>query len=53
MQAFELGSPVEAIGKILKSKKQAEVAVVGVVKNFNFRTLENRIGPIVLYYQPA
>lgn len=52
-QVLELGSAAESIGKILMPNNQAEVTVIGVVRDFNFRTLEDQIGPIALFYQPG
>ena len=43
VQVLGLGSPVESIGKTVILGKDSEVTVIGVVKDFNFRTLENPI----------
>lgn len=52
VQALDLGSPVESIGKTLIFAEDTEVTVIGAVKDFNFRTFENPIQPLVLRYQP-
>ncbi|MDH5466923.1 MAG: ABC transporter permease [Candidatus Aminicenantes bacterium] len=52
VQVLDLGSPVESIGKTLVLGKDSEVTVIGVVKDFNFRLLENPIDPLALRYQP-
>ncbi|MBT3250630.1 MAG: FtsX-like permease family protein [Candidatus Marinimicrobia bacterium] len=50
---FQLGTPIEAIGKNLVLGKDKTVTVIGVVRNYHFSSLENPIGPIVLNYDPV
>jgi putative ABC transport system permease protein len=52
VQVLDLGSPVESIGKTVILGKDSEVTVIGVVKDFNFRTFENPIDPLALRYRP-
>ncbi len=52
VQALDLGSPVESIGKTVIIGRDSEVTVIGVVKDFNYRMLENPIDPLALRYQP-
>jgi putative ABC transport system permease protein len=52
VQVLELGSPVESIGKTLIFGEDSEVTVIGVVKDFNYRLLENPIDPLALRYRP-
>ncbi|MFC1554272.1 ABC transporter permease [candidate division KSB1 bacterium] len=50
---LQLGSIYEAIGKTLIMNEQDECFVIGVVKDFNFRTLENNIEPMAFLTDPA
>ncbi len=52
VQVLNLGSPGESLGKTVILGEDSEVMVVGVVKDFNFRTLENPIDPLALRYRP-
>jgi len=52
VQVLDLGSPVESIGKTVILGKSTEVTVIGIVKDFNYRLLENPIDPLALRYQP-
>ncbi len=47
-----LGTPEEAIGKAVTFGKEKSVYVIGILKDFNYRSLENEIGPMLLHYQP-
>ena len=52
VQVLDLGSPLESIGKTLILGEDSEVTVIGIVKDFNYRFLENPIDPLALRYQP-
>ena len=52
VRIFDLGSPVESIGKTLIAADDLEVMVIGVVKNFNYTYPDVPIDPLVLRYQP-
>jgi putative ABC transport system permease protein len=53
LQVLSLGTPSEALGKTLILDDSTEVAIIGVVKDFNFRPLTYEIGPLALRYQPG
>ena len=57
VSSFGLGTPEEAIGKKLNwniwgsdSLKKGEV--IGVVKDFNFRSMREKVAPIVMHVEP-
>lgn len=52
VKVFDLGSPVESIGKTLISADDLELKVIGVVKNFNYYAPDEPIWPLVLRYRP-
>ena len=52
VRVLDLGSPVESIGETLIFGEDSEVTVIGVVKDFNYRLLENPIDPLALRYRP-
>lgn len=52
VSVFDLGSPVESIGKTLIAGDNSEVTVIGVVKNYNFTFPDVPIDPLVLRYRP-
>lgn len=47
---FNIGSAQEAIGKELESKWGGKVKIIGVVKDFNSRSLQSEIMPVFLQY---
>ncbi|MFC1493345.1 ABC transporter permease [candidate division KSB1 bacterium] len=49
---LDLGASDEAIGKRIILDKKTELTVIGIVKDFNFRSLENKIGPMAFLYYP-
>lgn len=50
---FQLGSPKEAIGQVLVHKADStEKIIIGVVANYNHRTLTHEIEPLALLYDP-
>ncbi len=50
LDRFQLGSPQEAIGKVLWMSDTMPVTVKGVIRDFHYRTLENGIEPFALRY---
>ncbi len=52
VQAFELGSPVESIGKTLLMEDNSEFMIIGVVRDFNYTFPDVPISPLVLRYRP-
>jgi len=52
VRAFDLGSPVESIGKTLITDDNSEVMVIGVVGNFIYYFPDEPIHPLVLRYRP-
>ena len=53
LTAFKFATPVDAIGQIIYSDDSVMLEVVGVVKDFHFRPLNNKIGPLALRYNLA
>jgi len=47
-----LGTVDEAIGKRIFWNKNSQLTIIGVIKDYNFRTLENKIGPMAFLYNP-
>jgi putative ABC transport system permease protein len=52
VNVFDLGSPIESIGKTLITGDDLEVMVIGVVKNFIYTFPDEPIAPLVLQYKP-
>jgi len=50
LEAFELGDPLEALGKPMYYNGE-KYMIVGVIQDFNYETLHNRIQPLV--FQPG
>lgn len=46
--AFELGDPIEALGRAMYHDGE-QYTIVGVVQDFNYETLHNRIQPLVIH----
>lgn len=46
--AFELGNAAEALGRVMYHDGE-KYTIVGVMKDFNYETLHNRIQPLVLH----
>jgi len=51
IQAFELKSPVESIGKTLLTEDNSEFMIIGVVRDFNYTFPDVPISPLVLRYR--
>ncbi len=52
VEKFQLGSPAQAIGQMLWVSDTASVRVVGVVKDFHYRTMSEGIEPFALRFAP-
>ncbi|MCP4726526.1 MAG: FtsX-like permease family protein [bacterium] len=52
LEVFGLGTPVEALDKHVYSSNNKQYNIIGVLKNFNYRTLENPIEPMMVRYYP-
>ena len=46
------GHPTKAIGEQIKTLDGKKFTIVGVVKDFHYRTVEHRIEPFVFFYSP-
>jgi putative ABC transport system permease protein len=53
VQALRLGSPREAVGKMIWLGDTTEAQVAGVLQDFNYQNLSRPIRPLVLGYNPA
>ncbi|WP_339810479.1 ABC transporter permease [uncultured Imperialibacter sp.] len=51
VKRFQMGSPEEAIGEMVDFYGKKE-AIVGVVKDFHYGTLESEVGPYAFRYVP-
>ncbi|MFC2123500.1 ABC transporter permease [Bacteroidota bacterium] len=52
IRVFDLGSPIESIGKTLLVGDDLEANVIGVVKDFSYYAPDEPIRPLVLRYRP-
>lgn len=52
VQVFNLGSPAEAIGKVLIEDNGHRYAVIGVVEDFIYTLPDEPIAPLILRYVP-
>lgn len=48
---FEWGTPQEALGKTFNARSQKQL--VGVVKDFHYTALQNKIEPYLIYHNPT
>jgi putative ABC transport system permease protein len=53
VHALRLGSPGEAVGKMVWLHDSTEAHIAGVLKDFNYQNLSRPIRPLVLRYDPA
>lgn len=53
VRKFKLGTPYEALGKVLTFEKNTELRIVGVVKDFNFAPLHDEILSFCFRSDPA
>ncbi len=52
LKKFNLGTPEEAIGKTLKFWPETSLIIKGVVKNFNYATLDSEINCFAFRHRP-
>ncbi len=52
LEVFELGTPDEALDKHVYSNKNKQYNIIGIVKDFNYRNLENPIEAMAIRYSP-
>ncbi len=53
VKKFDWGTAENALGKKIGFRSSSEGAVVGVVKNFHFKSLHSEIEPLILTYRPS
>ncbi|WP_337044691.1 ABC transporter permease [Emticicia sp. 17c] len=53
VKILHLGTPQEAVGKMVFLNNQTEVLVAGVIKDFCFSSYEFAVSPVVFQYNPA
>jgi len=52
LEVFGLGNPVEALDRHVYSSNNKQYNIIGVLKNFNYRSLENPIESMMIRYFP-
>ena len=52
LPAYQLGTPAEAVGKVLWLNDSTPATVQGVVRDFHYRILEHGIEPFALRFSP-
>jgi putative ABC transport system permease protein len=52
LKSFGFKDPGSALNQVIYSEDSAQLQIVGVVKDFNFRTMEYAIGPLAFRYRP-
>jgi putative ABC transport system permease protein len=50
LEHFGFGEPIDAIGKTIYANDTLLLQVIGVVKDFHFRPMNNKIGPLALRF---
>ena len=53
VKKFDWGTAENALGKKIGFRSSSEGAVVGVVKDFHFKSLHSEIEPLILTYRPS
>ncbi len=53
LSKFNLGTPSEAIGKTIEADWGLKSKIVGVVKDFNARSLQSELMPVFMFYRPS
>ena len=53
LKSFGFKNSSAALNQVIYSEDSAQLLVVGVVKDFNFRTMEYAIGPLAFRYRPG
>jgi len=52
LKSFGFKDAGSALNQVIYSEDSAQLQIVGVVKDFNFRTMEYAIGPLAFRYRP-
>ena len=52
LKSFGFKDPGAALNQVIYSEDSVQLQVVGVVKDFHFRTMEYAIGPVAFRYRP-
>jgi putative ABC transport system permease protein len=52
LKSFEFNDAGSAINQVIYGEDSVQLKVVGVVKDFNFRSMEYAIGPVAFRYRP-
>ena len=52
VKKFNLGTPYDALGKLFRIENK-ELEIIGVLKNFNYRSLRKPIGPFMIRMNPG
>jgi putative ABC transport system permease protein len=52
LKSFGFKDANSALNQVIYSEDSAQLQVIGVVKDFNFRTMEYAIGPLAFRYRP-
>jgi len=52
LKSFGFKDAGSALNQVVYSEDSAQLQIVGIVKDFNFRTMEYAIGPLVFRYRP-
>ncbi|MCB0607702.1 MAG: ABC transporter permease [Lewinella sp.] len=53
LESFGLGTPGEAVGQTIWLEDSTQVAIAGIVKDFQFKPVDYAIEPLLLRYVPA
>ena len=53
LESFGFKDAHSALNQVIYSEDSAQLQVVGVVRDFNFRTMEYAIGPVAFRYRPG
>ncbi|WP_336515610.1 ABC transporter permease [Pollutibacter soli] len=53
IEHFQLGSPIEAVGKTVLANDSLELTIIGVLKDFIFKPQEYALAPMVMRYDPT
>jgi len=52
LKSFEFKDAVSAIDQVIYGEDSVQLKVIGVVKDFNFRSMDYAIGPLAFRYRP-
>ncbi|MEP5611685.1 MAG: FtsX-like permease family protein [Cyclobacteriaceae bacterium] len=53
LSKFNLGSASEAVGKVIEASWGQKSKIIGVVRDFNARSLQSELMPVLLFYSPS